>query len=86
MECEREQPERDRQKDGEMERKTSGVWKVSLNIPCKSHITSLTQTSETQHVDETKLTTLTNATPPCVGADLSGPWPWLYLAPVVGVA
>ena len=28
------------------------------------HITSLAQTSETQHVDETKLTTLTNATPP----------------------
>src|SRR4029434_7338614 len=28
------------------------------------HITSLAQTSETQHADETKLTTLTNATPP----------------------
>ena len=34
MQCEREFTERDILKDGEMERKTSRVWKVSLiNIP-----------------------------------------------------
>ena len=39
MECERKYNERDREKDGEMERKKRRVWKVSPNIP--SHTVEL---------------------------------------------